>query len=121
MFNNIGGKIKGLATVLTSAGIIASCIIGIIYILSGDGDNVLQGFLILAIGSLSSWLGSFLLYGFGQLVENSDILVYYAERDRTEDRQRQTETYVRWWKCPECGFQNKESEQQCAQCKADKT
>ena len=29
----------------------------------------------MAVGSFLSWIGSFLLYGFGQLIENSDKLV----------------------------------------------
>ncbi|MBQ2914119.1 MAG: zinc-ribbon domain-containing protein [Clostridia bacterium] len=71
MFDNIGGKIKGFASFLTWVGIIVSVIVGIIYI---SNDNVGIGILIIAIGSLSSWLSSWLLYGFGELIENSSII-----------------------------------------------
>ena len=74
MFDNIGSKIKTLAQVVCWIGIIASFLIGIILI-SQDEDTALIGFLVLVLGSLFSWIGSFMTYGFGQLIENSDILV----------------------------------------------
>jgi hypothetical protein len=40
-----------------------------------DDDTAFAGILIMVLGSLGSWIGSFMTYGFGQLVENSDILV----------------------------------------------
>ena len=77
MFNNIdniGGKIKVVAAIQCWVGIIASVIVGMI-LMAQDKDLILIGALITIIGSLSSWLSSFITYGFGQLVENSDILV----------------------------------------------
>lgn len=77
MFNNIGKKIKTLAQVITLIGIIASLITGIVFIAlanNNPGWGTL-GVLIIIIGSLISWISSFILYGFGQLVDNSDKLV----------------------------------------------
>ena len=71
MFSNIGSKIKALATVCTWVGIILSFIAGIVLI-SMDEQLIFPGLLIMIGGSLLSWLSSFILYGFGQLVENSD-------------------------------------------------
>ncbi len=71
MFGNIGGKIKALAQVITWIGIIVSILIGIIT-MSTSGP---VGILIAVAGSLISWISSFILYGFGQLIENSDELV----------------------------------------------
>ncbi len=72
MFNNIGGKIKTLASVITWIGIICSIVggatmMGFLF--------PLPGLLIMIVGSLASWISSFLLYAFGQLVENTDKLV----------------------------------------------
>ena len=78
MFNDIGGKLKALAEVLTWLGMGASVLIGIIELFA-NGDTPLPGLLIIAIGCLGSWLSSFVLYGFGQLVENSDKLVAQIE------------------------------------------
>jgi len=73
MFNNIGGKIKTLTAVCCWIGIIASVITGII-LMCLDEDLILFGILTATAGPLFIWLGSFFSYGFGQLVENSDIL-----------------------------------------------
>ncbi len=78
MFTNIGRKIQMLAKVLCWIGIAASCIYGIIVIVSGTsisrylgggGSLVLAGVLIMLLGSLLSWVGSFVLFGFGELIE----------------------------------------------------
>ena len=79
MFNNIGGKIKGFAKFICWLGIIASVIIAILNIttsvaVGNIAIGVLVGVLIAVGGVLVSWIGSFLLYGFGQLIENSDII-----------------------------------------------
>ena len=87
MFKNIGRKIKGLAIVLCWICIVASIIFGII-ILVGAGNlrisrqkgiTILSGIGVALGGSLISWVGSFFLYGFGQLVENSDKLSHSTE------------------------------------------
>jgi hypothetical protein len=74
MFDNIGGKIKAVAKGICWAGIISSCIAGIVLILM-DEATIPAGLLVLIIGPLASWVGSFMTYGLGQLIENSDILV----------------------------------------------
>jgi hypothetical protein len=68
MFDNIGSKIKTVATTLTALGIALSVLAGIVILCEGDAS----GLFIMIFGSLFSWLGSFLLYGFGQLIENTD-------------------------------------------------
>lgn len=74
MFDNIGGKIKILAQVLCWIGIIASVSFGFVFVVEGY-YTAFGAILMMVLGSLGSWIGSFVLYGFGQLVENSDILV----------------------------------------------
>ena len=73
MFDNIGGKIKTLASVIAWLGIIVSVIIGIM-LMSTAEEFIIAGLIIAIVGSISSWIGSFLLYGFGELVENSAII-----------------------------------------------
>ena len=77
MFRNIGKKIKIFAMVLTGIGIAASCISGIavMFFLSRYSVQVVPGLLIIIFGSFFSWLSSFFMYGFGQLIDNTDILV----------------------------------------------
>lgn len=72
MFDNIGSKIKYLAQTITIISIICYAAIGLALMIAG---SALIGFAVILIGSLLSWVSSFLLYGFGQLIENSDTLV----------------------------------------------
>lgn len=75
MFQNIGGKIKLVVKFFCWIGIITSIILGIV-IMNGRSEFAgIMGAVVAIVGSLLSWLGSILIYGFGQLVENSDILV----------------------------------------------
>lgn len=96
MFNNIGHKIQVLAKVLCWIGIICWVITGfalmagsssMTYRLNGEfvransGASVVVGILTIVVGVLVSWIGSFLLYGFGQLVEDA-----HAIRANTEGK-----------------------------------
>jgi hypothetical protein len=76
MFDNIGGKIKSLASALAWSGIIVSILSGIVLFFS---YGFLVAILVAGLGSLSAWIGSFMQYGFGQLIENSDYLVKVAK------------------------------------------
>ena len=74
MFDNIGGKIKTLAEVVCTLGIVASVLAA--FVVWGQGDyygtdsTILLGVLIIGLGSLGSWLGGFFTYGFGQLIDS---------------------------------------------------
>ncbi len=73
MFDNIGGKIKTLAAVTCGLGIAAS-IIGAIALWAQSSpynSTTSAGVLVLVLGSLASWIGSFFTYGFGELIENT--------------------------------------------------
>lgn len=79
MFDNIGGKIKTVATTIAWLGIIGSIIIGIVMIAKAEDSyypeiGIWSGWLVIIVGSLSSWVSSFTLYGFGQLIENTDAI-----------------------------------------------
>ncbi len=75
MFDNIGGKIKGVAQFITWVGIILTIILFFILTISGEDELIALSFIILIVGCVGSWLSSIIMYGFGQLIENSDILV----------------------------------------------
>ena len=89
MFDNIGRKIKTLAQVVCWIGIIGSVISGIV-MMANDEDLAFLGFMIMVIGSLVSWVSSFTLYGFGQLIENTDQLVLNAEKPYSNKKAKQT-------------------------------
>lgn len=103
MFNNIGGKIKTLAKVICWIGIICSCIVGLNMMSRStyldwageqhtDASYLIYGLLIAAAGSFVSWLSTLTLYGFGQLIENSDKLVIQGESRAYELSEENAET-----------------------------
>ena len=73
MFDNIGGKIKTWAQILCILGITGSVIWAIATLMQSNYYHVtiLESALILGLGSLGSWVGSFITYGFGELIENT--------------------------------------------------
>ena len=86
MFNNIGHKIQVLAKVLCWIGIICWVITGLAlmageFVRANSGAGVVAGIMTIIVGVLVSWIGSFLLYGFGQLVEDT-----HAIRANTESK-----------------------------------
>lgn len=72
MYKGIGGKIKTLAGVITCIGILLSIVSGVTLMVL---DYVVAGIFVMLAGFLFSWVSTFILYGFGQMVENSDKLV----------------------------------------------
>lgn len=76
MFNNIGRKIKTFAKVMCWIGIIASVVAGLVMIATifssyAPTAGIVAGILTAVLGSLFSWVGSFMMVGFGELVENT--------------------------------------------------
>lgn len=77
MFDNIGKKIKTLAKVLCRVGIIAYVIVAIVMFLCvieypyAAGLYIGLGVAFLIGGSLLSWISSFFMYGFGELIDKA--------------------------------------------------
>ena len=73
MYDNIGGKIKGFAKVSFIVAAIAEVITGIA-LMAADEDLILYGLLVMVVGPIVAWVSSWLLYGFGELIDKaSDI------------------------------------------------
>ena len=73
MFDNIGGKIKKLAEILCWVGIIASLVLAIV-LWAGNSyrtPTIALGFGVLVGGAIGFWVGSFFMYGFGELIEET--------------------------------------------------
>lgn len=73
MFQNIGKKIKTLAVVVCWIGIAGSVIGGIVMCAVGadssGGDLLIGlGLPLIFLGPLFSWIGSFVLYGYGDMI-----------------------------------------------------
>ena len=76
MFDNIGNKIKTLALV-TSIITIVACVF--VSILMAVREQYWYAAVFVTLGPLFAWISSFLLYGFGQLIENSDKIANNTE------------------------------------------
>lgn len=66
MYDNIGRKIMNLAKTLCIIEAVVAVIIGIALAAS---DSVGIGLLVTLFGPIVAWISSFLMYGFGELVE----------------------------------------------------
>lgn len=71
MFDNIGTKIKSLAKIVCWVGIIITVIAGIVMLASGDDISSPIGLVLIVAGPIGSWISSFFVYGFGELIEKA--------------------------------------------------
>lgn len=83
MFCNIGGKIKSLAKTVCILGIAISAILGLALV----NKVGFAGIVVIVIGSLISWVGSFCLYGFGELIDTTTEI---AENTRCSNTTNET-------------------------------
>lgn len=67
-YNDIGKKIKRLAKVLFYIAAVLWILVGIVNMLSGK-ELILKGLLIAILGPLLSWIGSWMTYGFGEIID----------------------------------------------------
>lgn len=139
MFNFIGKKIKALSWVLFIIGILYSIFSGIAFIYTSltsvatfnslsnievqDSATsvlviilmVIVGILIMAIGSIVSWISVFCLYGFGEIVDKIT--------DMREDLHKLRKTYIKVnekktqnYKCTHCGAEITYGTEICPDC-----
>lgn len=84
MFSNIGGKIKRLAMVICWIGIISSIISGIYFCAEvRHGEEI--GIPLLILGPFFSWIGSFIAYGLGELIECASDIRNMMREDRRKN------------------------------------
>ncbi len=70
MYDNIGGKIKGLAKATFIVEAIAAVITGIA-LMATDEDLIGYGLLVMLLGPIVAWVSSWLLYAYGELVDKA--------------------------------------------------
>lgn len=76
MFDNIGGKMKGIASTAFLLGAIGACALGVAIKAAFRGkEGILVGLIIAGLGVALAYFNSIRLYAYGQLVENTDIAV----------------------------------------------
>ena len=125
MFNNIGNKIKILAKVICWFGIVLSVILGLYFstVLLVESILIKILFFILysIIGSFSSWFGSFILYGFGELIVNTKSIVNNQNNtlDILEKISFNKQSHIKnnkKWHCQKCGLEINEEYDKCPFC-----
>ena len=81
MFDNIATKLKVCAVLFTILGSICSIIYGIILF---SLDTVGLGFLVMILGCLSSWVGSFMMYGLGEAIDGIQAIKYHTAKTESK-------------------------------------
>ncbi|MBR2370420.1 MAG: hypothetical protein IKA82_00205 [Clostridia bacterium] len=69
MYDNISEKLKALAKAVFLIGVIVSVTVGLFMISSDNEDLIPVGLLEMLLGSVASWVSSWFIYGFGELIE----------------------------------------------------
>lgn len=113
MFGSIASLIKDMSKMLGLVGVSASLIFGVLNVVNGvnygiqyEGySRVFLGLLIIILGCLGSLILAFLVYGFGQLIENTDDLLCIKKEELLMNLKSQIENET----MSEEEFQNKRS------------
>ena len=145
MWENISDKIKILAKIIAILGIISSLIAGIIFTNQGfiinkesEGGELylLIGFVIIIGGSIFSWVASWFMYGFGDIIEKitaielntrngKSIIItkdfgnnksMLNEKNQTNKYYSNIENPDKKWKCPKCNTENPNTTYTCNAC-----
>jgi len=125
MWDNIGEKIKLLAKVIAWVGIISSVIGGISLISQGFDINqssrsgrdgglfILLGIASLIGGSIISWISSFFMYGFGELIEKTSAI---EKNTRNVISANVVSNGEYGWVCKKCAHTNRNMALFCNSC-----
>lgn len=70
MYENIGKKIKEMAKVVAIV-LAVLAVIGGMVMIAVDSYLLVPGLLTMLLGPVLAWIGSFVLYGFGELVDKT--------------------------------------------------
>ena len=118
MFNNIGEKLKGIASFVLVAGIIGSVVWGLIIL---SERKYLEGILIIICGSLSSWISSCVIYGIGDIASRTSEMYslskstyFLAQSTRKAATQKSVVDNTKAKVCPHCG--EKVTSNKCVMC-----
>ena len=114
MFENIGEKLKGLASFMCWVGIILSVISGVSIIIDG---TLFWGLFVAVLGSLGSWISSWVTYAIGEIAECTELIPSLYRNNKSNGNEKQpkqqkivsipkpitTKNYSTQKRCPHCG------------------
>ena len=126
MFNNIGGKIKTLVKVFFWLAAIGGVIGGAAVCVMSKSP---LGLLVAGVIIFVAWLGSFVLYGYGELIDCTQHNAYYLEEiyknmSKSGNQnmvtggqpQGQPQQITRSWECSKCRTVNSDTASFCVSC-----
>lgn len=148
MWKDIGKKVKGLAKFICIGGIVISVLSAVLTWMAGSASDKLNtffpGLLTLVVGSLLSWIGSWVTYAIGEACDRASEITVLNERvheltsevlklkrtitesqpdsrAKLPEKKPEQETVeeappAREWKCSECGEMNPGDERACKKC-----
>ena len=135
MWSDMGQKLKILAQVICVLGMIASLVYAIIiwsaqvpvettvsywnnaaHIQKNQPSTFWPGLLMLVAGCILSWVGSWILYGFGLIVERAENGYTISDKGiRLPDGGTMPAIWSTWT-CPDCKTENPQSRAVCLNC-----
>ena len=139
LYENIGGKIKNWAKWMFIVEAICAIIVGVALFSEAEYDEIfiLYGFLTIIVGPIVSLVGSWILYAFGQLVEDVHAMrdkegttkEGHAKRETEEKAEQKTTISPNQevkenvvvpvqikngkYECPKCGCSVKKGQEKC--------
>ena len=125
MWDNIGEKIKLLAKIIAWVGIISSVIGGSRLISQGFDMNqsgrggelfIFLGIASLIGGSIISWISSFFMYGFGELIKKTAAIEQNTRNGTSPDIVQNNAQFSNGWVCKKCNYTNYSSALFCNSC-----
>ena len=99
LYENIGSKIKNWAKWIFVIEAIGAVITGLVLLFT-DEDLILYGLLTLVCGPIVAWVGSWILYAFGELVEDVGRIRKHFIPDATVTQNKETDIPQK----PACDF-----------------
>ncbi len=104
MYKNIGGKIKGLAQALCIVGMFFSFLFGFLYLANGINflskddfgwNLVIIGSAGIILGPILSWISTWPLYGFGELIDKTTKIAENTEgkKDKSDQEYQDIASY----------------------------
>lgn len=124
MYNDIGRKLKGIASTLCGIVIAIACVSGLIVMFQSFWIGLLE----IVGGSVIGWCGFAMLYAIGELVDNSTNTRAYVEViyqtmasgkvsvPEVAPTAKKSDEKEALWYCSECGFPNGAEEKVCSYC-----
>ena len=85
MFDFAGSKIKSIATSWTIIMSVLLTVLALIIAFQGGSSSIIIGIVVEIIGLIFIFISALLMYAYGQMVENTDIIVELLEQKIQND------------------------------------